>query len=67
MFIIGVFISGTSYDFADMTTEDIDVVRTVMSLVDKTSHNQDPDVEDVRRCVSDLIQEVKSLLKSILV
>ena len=50
--------SGTSYDFADMTKEDIDVVRTVMSVVDKASHDQDPDVEDVRRCVSQLLQKV---------
>ena len=45
-----------------MTKEDIDVVRTVMSLVDKTSHNQDPDVEDARRCVSELIQEVSLII-----
>ena len=44
-----------------MTSEDIDVVRTVMSLVDKATHDQDPEVEDVRRCVSQLLEKVKIL------
>ena len=41
-----------------MTTEDIDVVRTVMSLVDKSSRNQDADIEDARRCMAQLLDEV---------
>ena len=44
---------------SDMAKEDIDVVRTVMSLVDKASHDQDPDMEDARRCVSQLLNEVR--------
>ena len=43
-----------------MSSQDIDVVRTMMSLVDKSCLQQDPDTEIARKCISDIIDNVSN-------
>lgn len=42
----------------DMKPEDIDVVRTMMAVVDKACLQQDPDTEIARKCIGDMLDKV---------